>query len=95
VGGFEGRRIATTWLRVTLASLVVCGAGALALAALGERWHRGFAIEALTVLASFALSAAALFLMMRALRVTELETVTGLVASLRARFLGGGAKGGA
>jgi putative peptidoglycan lipid II flippase len=95
VGGFEGRRIATTWLRVTLASLVVCGAGALALAALGDRWHRGFAIEVLTVLASFALSAAALFLMMRALRVTELETVTGLVASLGARFLGGGAKGGA
>ena len=58
------------------------------LAALGSRWHHGFLVEGLTVVAGAALAAAGGYALMKFLRVEELVVVEGLVVSLRRR-LGG------
>jgi putative peptidoglycan lipid II flippase len=86
VGRFEGRRIATTVVRVSLASLIAVGGCALGLALLGERWHRGFGPTALVVLGGFAFAMVAGYGLMRLTRVEELETVEQLGGALAARL---------
>ncbi len=88
VGRFEGRRIATTLARVALASLVAVGGCALALGAIGERWHHGVGPAALTVLAGFAFATGVGYGVMKLTRVEELATVEALVRSLAGRLAG-------
>ena len=88
VGRFEGRRIATTVIRVALASMVAVGGCWLGLVLLGERWHHGFFPTALVVLGGFAFALAAGYGLMKLARVEELETVEQLGGSLAARLTG-------
>ena len=95
VGRFEGRRIATSVMRVALASLLAVGGCALGLALLGERWHHGLVRTALVVAAGFAFALSAGYALMKWTRVEELETVEQLAVSLAGRLgwrrRGGGA----
>ncbi len=88
VGGFEGRRIARTLLRVAFASVLVCGALFAALVALHGRWHGGIVPEGITVFVAFVFAVVAGYGVMKLLRVEELETVESLAGSLRRRLLG-------
>jgi putative peptidoglycan lipid II flippase len=95
VGRFEGRRIATTLMRVALASLIAAGGCAAGLALLGERWHHGLVPTALVVLAGFAFALVSGYALMKWARVEELETVESLAASIAARLGWKGGRGGA
>ena len=88
VGRFEGRRIATTLLRVGLASTVAVGGCALALAALGERWHHGLVGAGLVVLGAAGFALAAGYGLMKLTRVEELDTLEALVVALGRRMTG-------
>jgi putative peptidoglycan lipid II flippase len=88
VGLLEGRRMAATVLRVTVAAAAIGGACAGLLAVWGPRWHRGFGPEALAVGAAALIAAAGGYAAMRVLRVEELATVEALVVSIRRRLIG-------
>jgi putative peptidoglycan lipid II flippase len=95
VGRFEGRRIATTLMRVALASLIAAGGCAAGLALLGERWHHGLVRTALVVLAGFAFALVSGYALMKWARVEELGTVESLAASIAGRLGWKGGRGGA
>jgi putative peptidoglycan lipid II flippase len=88
VGPIEGRRMLATLARVSVASLLALAPCALALAWLGDAWHRGAAAEAVTVAAGMAVSLALGYAALRWLRVEELGAVEETARAIRAR-LGG------
>jgi putative peptidoglycan lipid II flippase len=86
IGGFEGRRIATTLLRVLAASAGVGAVLWLALRAIGDRWRHGHLVEIATVLAAAALAGALGWGAFRLARVEEMSLLDDLVRSLRRRL---------
>jgi len=88
VGPLEGRRMLGTLARVLGASVAALAPIALALAWLGERWHRGAAYEAVTVAAGAVVALAVGFFAMRALRVEELGAVEETARAIRGRVGG-------
>ncbi len=88
IGPLEGRRIASTVLRVLVASLLVALACVGLLRALGGWWHHGFMREAITVLAGFGVAVALGAFTMKLLRVEELGVVSELGRALRRRVRG-------
>ncbi len=89
VGPLEGRRILNTLVRVGLSSLAFAAVLLGLQHLLGGRWHGGFAPEAATVAAGFAVAVAIGWAAMRAMKVEELATVESLLRSL-ARKVGAG-----
>jgi putative peptidoglycan lipid II flippase len=88
VGALEGGRMLATLGRVLAASALALAPVALALAWLGERWHRGAAIEAVVVAAGATVALALGYVAMRALRVEELGALEATARAVRGR-LGG------
>jgi len=88
VGRFEGRRIATTLVRVGLASVVAAGGCALGLGLLGDRWQHGLIGALLVVLGGAAFALAVGYGMMKLTRVEELETVEALIRGMLRRVTG-------
>jgi putative peptidoglycan lipid II flippase len=88
VGRFEGRRIATTILRVTLAAAVVGGGCALGLAALAGHGAPGIVRSAGVVTGGFVFALAAGWIMMKWTRVEELSTVEELIRGMSRRLFG-------
>jgi putative peptidoglycan lipid II flippase len=86
IGGFEARRIAGSLARVLTASLVVGGALALGLHALGERWHHGHVRVLVTVVAALLFAAGLGWGALKLARVEELALVEDLARSLARRF---------
>jgi len=89
IGPIEGRRILDTLLRTSAASAaaaLLCGG---ALRTLGAAWHRGFAVEALTVVAGLALMTLTCWGVMRLLRVGEVRELESLARALARRLRGG------
>ena len=89
VGPLEGRRMLNTIVRVFLAAGVAVAVCGLGLAALGDRWHRGFAVEAVVVLGFLVVALVLGYAAMKLLRVEELTTVEALARSAWARRPGG------
>ena len=77
-----------TLARVLGASVAALAPIALALAWLGERWHRGAAYEAMTVAVGAVVALAVGFVAMRALRVEELGAVEETARAIRGRIGG-------
>lgn len=88
VGPIEGRRMLATLGRVLVASVAALAPCAIALAWVGERWHRGAALEGATVAAGAAVALVLGYAAMRALRVEELGAVEETARAIRGR-LGG------
>ena len=88
VGPLEGRRMFATLARVLAASAAALTPCALGLALLGERWHGGAAMEALTVGAGAVVALVLGYAALRLLRVEELGAVEETTRAIRAR-LGG------
>ncbi len=85
VGRFGGRRILDSSLRAGAAAAIAGGACAAALHAVGPAWHRGFVLEAATVLAGTAGMGALTWALMRLFRVREPATIESLAAGLLRR----------
>lgn len=88
IGPLGARRIAATCAKVTVAAGIPAALVALALAALGERWHGTLAAEAAVVAAGFAVAAALGWIGMKALGVEELAAAEATLAGLRRRVTG-------
>jgi putative peptidoglycan lipid II flippase len=93
VGVLDGRRMLGTLARVTLAAALACGACAIAMRFLGERWHGGLAREAATTLGGALLALVVGYGAMKVLRVEELATVEDLARGLVRRLRGRGSAG--
>ena len=90
IGPIEGGRIAGTALRVAAAAAFALAPCALALRALGGRWHAGWGPELATVAAGALAALAFGWFALRALRVEELAALESLAASVARRLgLGG------
>jgi len=88
VGPLEGRRMLATLARVLAASVLAMAPCAIALAWLGERWHRGAAYELVTVAAGAGVALVLGYAAMRALRVEELGAVEDTARAIRGRIGG-------
>jgi len=88
VGPLEGRRMLATLARVSVASVAALAPCAIALAWLGERWHRGAALEGATVAAGAAVALVLGYVALRTMRVAELGAVEETARAIRGR-LGG------
>jgi putative peptidoglycan lipid II flippase len=88
VGPLEGRRMLATLARVLVASVLAMAPCAIALAWLGERWHRGAAYELVTVAAGAGVALVLGYAAMRALRVEELSAVEDTARAIRGRIGG-------
>lgn len=86
VGLIDGRRIATSALRVLLAGGIVAAGIAIGLAALGEWWRIAFSHKIVVVFGAFVLSAGAGVLLLRAFRVNELDALAELGRALARRW---------
>ncbi len=89
VGPLEGRRMLETLVRVLAAASGLALACLAMLAALGPRWHRGFVIEGLTVVAGAMVAAAGGYALMKLLRVEEVAVLEALASSLVRRLRAG------
>jgi putative peptidoglycan lipid II flippase len=85
LGGIEGGRMMGTLARVVAAAALALLPSALALAWLGERWHRGALPEAAVVGGGLVVAGAIGWAALRALRVEELKAFESLAASLLRR----------
>lgn len=86
VGPIEGRRIAGTVARVFAAAAVVAAACLLALAWLGDRWHRGAALEGALVAGAIVVCLPLGYALMRLMRVEELHLVEDLARAVARRL---------
>jgi putative peptidoglycan lipid II flippase len=88
VGPLGARRMLATLGRVLAASAIALAPCALALVLLGEKWHRGFAFEAVTVAAGAGAALALGYGAMRAMRVEELMAVEETARTIYGRIGG-------
>jgi putative peptidoglycan lipid II flippase len=86
IGPLEGRRIATTIVRVLMASLLVAIACLALLRVTAGWWHHGFVREATVVVTGFVLAVGLGGVAMRLLRVEELGVVAELGRAVVRRF---------
>ena len=85
IGPIDARRILSTGVRVLIAGGVAAGACAAGLRLAGERARGGLMAELVAVACGLAVGGALTWVMMRALRVTELESLEDLARGLLAR----------
>jgi putative peptidoglycan lipid II flippase len=88
VGPLEGGRMLGTLWRVGLASVLAAGLSALVLRLAGSHLAQSFVVRAIAVMGSLAIASASGLVLMKAVKVDELETLAGLGASLRRRLTG-------
>ncbi len=86
IGGFEGRRILTTLLRVLLAAGAVGAVIGLGLAAAGDHWRHGFVLRLATVVAGFTLGLPLCWVALRLAHVEELHVIEDLARGFGRRF---------
>jgi putative peptidoglycan lipid II flippase len=86
IGGFEGRRILATLLRVLLASAAAGAVLWLGLQALGERWRAGHLTELGTVAVGGLLGALLVWAALRIARVEEIKVIEDLARGMGRRF---------
>jgi putative peptidoglycan lipid II flippase len=88
IGPLGARRMVETIARVLFASLVPCGLLFAALLAMRDRWHGSLLVEAAVVAAGIAIALPLGWLMMKAMRVAELEAAENAAGALVRRFTG-------
>ncbi len=86
IGPFEGRRIASTFVRITAAGGLAAGVCLAGLMASRGSWHRGLVPEAITVMAGLVVAIGLTYVGMRLFRVEERAVVDDLARSLARRL---------
>jgi len=86
IGGFEGRRILGTLLRVIVATVVVGALLWLGLAALGTHWRQGLVTRLATVVAGLVIGLPLCWWSLRLARVEELHVLADLARSFGRRL---------
>lgn len=86
IGGFDGRRILATFLRVLAASAAVGAVLWLGLRSLGDAWRHGHLAQLATVAGGLALGVVLGWGALRLARVEELAVLEDLAKGLRRRF---------